>query len=276
MEFGDILAARQIHEMEGCADCDSDDEFPVFHKRVREEARTRVPTMATNGRLSLVDPWPDSDGDEETLPTREVPMAPSPGTPRAPRAAPASPPSTPRGPARAPTTPPPLRRPSPVEPLLLGLQRNCLKQVRLAIEASPEAAKEPFWEPRFEWPLCVAIRLGCSEEIVRLLIESGAKVHVTTIDGQSPLQLLSAGSEKTVFSDPLMNMWETPGEDDWTERLRLSVAEFELAVATALLDAGADPREVHDGSSRGDCSSLELARRSGKDHLVGLYTHGRV
>jgi len=179
-----------------------------------------------------------------------------------------TPPSTPRD--GVPTTPPPMRRAN-VEPLQLGLERDCLKQVRLVLEADPEAAKMPFWEPRFELPLCAAIRLGCSEEIVRLLTENGAKVDVTNVERQSPLQLLSSGPEKEIVSVPSTDWLGIPGTAEWLGFLTESTAKFELGVAAALLVAGADPKACHGDPSKGHYSSLELAQRAGKDHLVGLY-----
>jgi hypothetical protein len=168
-----------------------------------------------------------------------------------------------------PTTPPPLGR-ADAEPLLLGLARNSLKKVRLALEADPGAAELPFWEPRFEWPLCAAVRLGCSEEIVRLLIENGARVDVTNIHGQSPLQLLGTTVEKRIGSAPPSDLWGTLGSADWTEWMRESAVQFELGVATALLAAGADPEAYHGDPGGGRCQGLELAWRSGADLCRGL------
>lgn len=163
-----------------------------------------------------------------------------------------------------------------VEPLLLGLQRNCWKQVRRVLEADPEAAKLPFLEQRFEWPLCAAIRLGCSEEIVRLLTENGAEADVTNGMGLSPLQVLSSGAHAILAAPPL-DLRAAPGTAEWTARMRELAAERELGVATALLRAGADPEASYGGPGRGHPSSLELARRAGKDHLVGLFeTLGHV
>ncbi|CAK0799586.1 unnamed protein product [Prorocentrum cordatum] len=158
-------------------------------------------------------------------------------------------PNTPRVRSRVPTTPPPLQIRERAEPLLLALERNCLKQVRLAIEADPEAAKEPFWDCRFEWPLCAAVRLGCSAEVVRLLMENGAKVDVTSVGGQSPLQLLGSGTGNHSFSARLIDLRGVPntplGTAEWTAGMRQSTAQFELGVATALLNAGADPAADH-------------------------------
>ncbi|CAK0841905.1 unnamed protein product [Prorocentrum cordatum] len=154
------------------ASCDSDDESTDNPKRVSEAACL-------------------AQGPSRTC---------APGTPRASQTVCTTPPSTPRVRSRVPTTPPPPPIGERAEPLLLALERNCLKQVRLAIEADPEAAKEPFWDRRFEWPLCAAVRLGCSAEVVRLLLENGARVDVTSVGGQSPLQLLGSGTGNHSFS----------------------------------------------------------------------------
>ncbi|CAK0848004.1 unnamed protein product [Prorocentrum cordatum] len=187
------------------------------------------------------------------------------------QAARTTPPSTPRARPRVPSSPPPLRREDEEPPLLLGLKQNCSKQVRLVLEADPEAAQLPFLQPRFEWPLCAAIRLGCSKDIVRLLTENGAKVDVENVDGQSPLQLLSSRAGTDVISAPLVDLLEMPGFTEWAEWMLESTAQYELDVATALLIAGADPGACHGAPPGGHCSSLELAQRAGKGHLVGLY-----
>jgi len=119
-------------------------------------------------------------------------------------------------------------------------------------------------EPRCEWPLCAALRLGCSEEIIRLLTEHGAKVDVTDNFGQSPLQLLSSGVEANITDARINDMRGLLGFDGWAE-------QFELGVATALLIAGADPEACPGDPGRGHHSSLQLARRARKGHLVGLY-----
>ena len=223
------------------AACDSDDESSDNPKRVSEVACS-------------------AQGPSRTC---------APRTPRASQTVCTTPPSTPRVRSRVPTTPPPLQIRERAEPLLLALERNCLKQVRLAIEADPEAAKQPFWDSRFEWPLCAAIRLRCSVEVVRLLIENGAEVGVASVGGQSPLQLLSTGTEDH-FID-LRGMPNTPlGAAEWIESMRQSTAQFELGLATALLNAGADPAAHHGDPRMGNFSSLELARRSGKYHLTDL------
>merc|ERR1740138_1575526 len=98
-------------------------------------------------------------------------------SPRASQAAWKTPPSSPRACRRVPSMPPSFRRANR-EPLLSGLERNCLRRVRSALEADPEAARLPLMESKVEWPLCAAIRLGCSEDIVRLLTQNGAKVDV--------------------------------------------------------------------------------------------------
>ncbi|CAK0792023.1 unnamed protein product, partial [Prorocentrum cordatum] len=181
-----------------------------------------------------------------------------------------TPPSTPRCGAGAPTTPPPLRH-ARVEPLLQGLERNCPERVRRALGADPHAAKVPFLERRFDWPLCAAVRLGCSEEIVRLLTAHGAKADVTDALGHSPLQLLSSRAEANITSGLANAMRGLLGADEWAAQLRESLAQLELGVAAALLTAGADPEACHGDPCRGHRSAAELARRARQDHLVGLY-----
>ncbi|CAK0834373.1 unnamed protein product [Prorocentrum cordatum] len=242
-----------------------------------------VPQLPTS-LVSPVEAACDSDDASSENPKRlseatrlaQGPSTCAPGAPSASQTVWTTPPSTPRVRSGVPAAPPSLQfGEHRAEPLLSALERNCTKQVRLAIEADPEAAKEPFWDSRFEWPLCAAIRLRCSVEVVRLLIENGAEVGVASVGGQSPLQLLSTGTEDH-FID-LRGMPNTPlGAAEWIESMRQSTAQFELGVATALLNAGADPAAHHGDPRMGNCSSLELARRSGKYHLTDLYeAHSR-
>lgn len=72
--------------------------------------------------------------------------------------------------------------------------------VSKALEADPECARLPFWDHNAEPPLCTAIRLGCTQDIVTLLVKFGADVQARDFTGQSPLEVLSATTWRTVES----------------------------------------------------------------------------
>jgi len=74
--------------------------------------------------------------------------------------------------------------------LMYALSMDSLELVRLALAADPEAATLPFFEHECEPPLCCAVRLQCSVEIVSLLLDYGADVHDIDIKGDTPLQKL--------------------------------------------------------------------------------------
>jgi len=119
----------------------------------------------------------------------------------APVAAPASPrmtvtdraPESPRTP-RASTaprsfSPPPLvtKRARPL--LLQALQAKSTEKVRAILQQNPDAASDLFWDHKCEPPLCAAVRLQCSLEIIQLLVEHGANVEMQNAQGRSPAQI---------------------------------------------------------------------------------------
>lgn len=112
-----------------------------------------------------------------------------------------SPPATPRQKKQASDLTCPL---APAEmmysPLMRALQKTDLDMVSKALEADPECARLPFWDHNAEPPLCTAIRLGCTQDIVTLLVKFGADVQARDFTGQSPLEVLSATTWRTVES----------------------------------------------------------------------------
>ena len=63
--------------------------------------------------------------------------------------------------------------------------------MRAALAEDSQVAAFPFWDHDVEPPLCAAVRLGCSIEIVSALLEGGAEVDQASMQGKTPLQVLN-------------------------------------------------------------------------------------
>jgi hypothetical protein len=115
-----------------------------------------------------------------------------------------TPPGTPKTPPRSrkpfpdSPRPPPAPHMAPMPPLMKVLCRAAGSQVnstemealRSALESDPESAQFPFFDHDVEPPLCCAIRLDCSKDVVELLIQYDADVNAEDCCGQTPLALL--------------------------------------------------------------------------------------
>jgi len=78
-------------------------------------------------------------------------------------------------------------------PRLLSALQCCDEAgVRQALENDPDCAQFPFWEHALEPPLCAAVRLGCGEGIINLLLAHGAAVDAVDAKGRTPLVILKA------------------------------------------------------------------------------------
>jgi hypothetical protein len=98
------------------------------------------------------------------------------------------------------TTPPP-REQMPIPMLMRALQANSAALVQEAIRADPEVSRFPFWDHKFEPPLCFAVRRKCKVEILELLLQHGADLDATDIHGQTPASILKKMHSKQRTSD---------------------------------------------------------------------------
>lgn len=147
----------------------------------------------------------------------------------------------------------------------------------------------PFFDHGCEPVLCAAVRLGCSAEIVRMLITAGAAINSSDSMGRSPIQILTArpclpqaikapfpGTE--LWDDSFgPKMWQgvscidTPELKSWRHAESLACDESKknsATIADLLLKAGATV-ELNDCD--GDRSPFELARVTGNEHLISLF-----
>lgn len=111
-----------------------------------------------------------------------------------------SPPSTPRQDSASHGTCPLAPAEMSYPPLMKALQKNNLDMVVTVLEADIESARFPFWDHNIEPPLCTAIRLGCSVDIVEHLIKSDADVKARDAADRSPLEVLYSTTWRSVES----------------------------------------------------------------------------
>eukprot|EP00930_Biecheleria_cincta_P062319 TRINITY_DN477_c0_g2_i2.p1 TRINITY_DN477_c0_g2~~TRINITY_DN477_c0_g2_i2.p1 ORF type:complete len:382 (+),score=67.44 TRINITY_DN477_c0_g2_i2:70-1215(+) len=156
------------------------------------------------------------------------------------------------------TTPPgaPNQGEAFVNPLVRALLHDSLKEVQLTLESEPDAAFLPIFECNAEPPLCCSVRMGCSEQVVQLLLQHGARVDVEDRHGQTPLMLLSS----TPSNYP-------PAFFDFASDAGNSGRQRSLNIAKILMDAEVDSASLH----RNLLSCVDLASQAGNSHLVRLY-----
>lgn len=131
------------------------------------------------------------------------------------------------------TTPPPLLK-APMCPLFTALQSGSAARVQEALQ-EPFAAQYPFFASKYGPALCCALRFGCSEDIIDLLLQHGADIHAKDARGLSSLDLLRCASPKTALT--------CLGISDSAKFQRVQ-QRYRIGVAKLLVGAGADPDAI--------------------------------
>lgn len=154
--------------------------------------------------------------------------------------------------------------------LLRGLHANSIERVRDALDRDPGAVHEPLFDSGMEPPLCAAVRLGCSERILSLLLDRGADVHWADVWGREPLHILSMSQQSWMWPSRAGVQAPSLPAPDEDGGLAAWVRLYETGVANVLLQAGASPTspQVRGGAAS---SSLGIAESTGKSHLVDVF-----
>lgn len=204
-----LKQAGEFAHLDALARMATIDEFKATHlddSGVMQETPPTTPRVTTGVA-------PDSDSDSEIFqPPPDVLR-----TPFAKKPAFRSPPSPCRGKSRIPD-----------HSLLRALQRKSVEQVRAILQHDPEAAREVFWDHDFEPPLCAAVRLECSADIVRLLLEYGADPQVKNMRGFTPSRMLQEPviAQPTLTPPLFATPWFAPdGLDTWLEPFGSSIPQ---------------------------------------------------
>lgn len=87
-------------------------------------------------------------------------------------------------------------------PLMDALEMGSIDSVRKVLQSSSEVINEPFWDQDLQSPLCHALSIECSVEIIQLLIEHGAKTDGEDLRGNTPSSVLRKRCEAEVPQCP--------------------------------------------------------------------------
>jgi len=179
------------------------------------------------------------------------------------------PPAARRG--RSAWSPPPAPRRAELPPLMQALLHQEIKEVRKQLQEEPEAANMPFFEHGVEPPLCCAVRMGCSPDILGLLLEHQADVNATDVHGRTALTLLCSLAPRAEESAVMRQWLSVPGSPfeglgEAMSPLHQAEEACILGCAVRLLAAGADSLLP---DSQG-ATAVSLAHKSGNKALVSL------
>jgi len=90
----------------------------------------------------------------------------------------------------------PSSRAKVVDPLWDALKRASVEKVQEALRKEPEAARIPFFDHRWEPPLCAAVRFSCSSNIIKQLLDHRSDPNMCDAEGRSPLVILYQQTQK--------------------------------------------------------------------------------
>jgi len=141
------------------------------------------------------------------------------------------------------TTPPALKA-AAMPPLLCALYADSIETVQSVLEQDTHAATSPFWEDDVEPPLCSAVRLGCSPEVIGLLLDHHADVDGLDSRSRTPLAILASCAAQSQQESYFCDSRTTTSEADAEEKRHRAIEKL-------LIQAGADQNH----------SSIAAARR---------------
>jgi len=177
-----------------------------------------------------------------------------PGTPR--KSTVPAPMATPHIQKYSKVTPPPAPTAAAMPPLLRALHEDSIDTVRSVLERDTHAATSLFWEHDVEPPLCSAVRLRCSPEVVGLLLDHQADVDGLDILGRTPLAILA--------SCLAQSNWQ--GSNFCDSRTATSEADAKekrhRAIEKLLIQAGADQNHSSIASARHPHQAIRLFNKT--------------
>mmetsp|Transcript_41752 Transcript_41752/g.121000 ORF Transcript_41752/g.121000 Transcript_41752/m.121000 type:complete len:275 (-) Transcript_41752:60-884(-) len=178
-----------------------------------------------------------------------------------------------------------------------ALMKDSVQHVQELIEEEPEAAWLPFCGHLPEPPLCMALRLRCSLEVLDLLLANGADPSAEDAHGRTSLTLVSAARNNAMLQLDKADHEEHGGgkamlqglmggfESTWAlpavggclwaaleAQAQADAEEEALRAAGRLLAWGADP-EMEDGKGQ---RPAEVASANGYLLLERLWAHYRA
>jgi len=85
-----------------------------------------------------------------------------------------------------------------------ALKQASVQKVQEALRREPEVARIPFFDHRWEPPLCAAVRFQCSSNILKLLLNHKSDSNMCDAQGQSPLVILYGQTKRNeVAANPM-------------------------------------------------------------------------
>jgi len=77
-----------------------------------------------------------------------------------------------------------------------ALKQASVEKVQEALRREPDDARIPFFDHRWEPPLCAAVRFQCSTNIIKELLDHKSDPNMCDAEGQSPLVILYKQTQK--------------------------------------------------------------------------------
>eukprot|EP00928_Gymnodinium_smaydae_P074656 TRINITY_DN57684_c0_g1_i1.p1 TRINITY_DN57684_c0_g1~~TRINITY_DN57684_c0_g1_i1.p1 ORF type:complete len:131 (+),score=12.66 TRINITY_DN57684_c0_g1_i1:40-393(+) len=94
-------------------------------------------------------------------------------------------------------------------PLRLAILSNSESDAKRILDEDPSLASLPFFEHKWEPPLCFAARLNCKQAIFSLLLQCGAQWTDTDSYGRTAEELLGKVQvPPRTFNDHIPGVWE--------------------------------------------------------------------